>query len=417
MKVKFDVSTTFDKHFDNNTKILISQGGGRSGKTYSIIQILILEALQNNNFIISIVAENMPFLKRGAIRDFIQIMQSSGLYEDRRWNKTDSVYKFPSGSIIEFFSVENPGRALGSARDRLFVNECNNVHFETAFQLIARTRGKVYLDYNPTGEFWVQEEIINNKQFRNQYELIITTYKDNEFLDKSIIELMLARASKDRNYKRVYVDGQMGVAEGLIYGNYKLIDHIPDDVINRSNIQYFSLDFGYSNDPSSLNSIYVLGDSKQPVKDVYVDEIVYQNELTNRQLSKYIKNNLTKNNYRTVADSAEPKSIDEIFSYGVNIEGIKKGPDSLAYGIGLLQQANIYVTKNSLNTIKELRNYKWATDRYGRPMKDSKGRTLPIDLWNHSLDGIRYVCMYVNDQKFNYRDVPRGRTTKGLVAV
>ena len=417
MDVTIDITTSFKKHLETKKKIVISQGGGRSGKTYSICQILILYALQNPLTITSVVAENMPFIKRGALRDFLKIMQTSGLYNDRSWNRTESIYRFPNGSIIEFFSVENPGRALGSARDCLFINECNNVHFETAFQLIARTKDRVFLDYNPTGEFWVQEEIIGNEAFKNQYELIITTYKDNEFLEQSIIDTMLARAAKDHNYERVYIRGEMGVVEGLIYPNFKLIDSIPQEVIDRAKMQYFSLDFGYSDDPASICNIYVEGDSKQPVKDVYIDEILYDTGISNRKLARVIQEFVVKQNYRTIADSAEPKSIDEIFGYGVNIEGIKKGPDSLSYGIELLQQANLYVTKTSLNTIKEFRNYKWATDRYGRPMKDAKGRALPIDIWNHSLDGIRYVGMHVNDKKFNYRDVPRNKGHRGLVPV
>ncbi len=418
MEINLDITTAFKKHYECKKKIVISQGGGRSGKTISITQILILEALQTPNSIISIVAENMPFLKRGAIRDFIQIMQTSGLWDDNRWNKTESIYRFPTGSIIEFFSVENPGRALGSARDFLFINECNNVPYETAFQLIARTRKRTYLDYNPTGEFWVQEEIMQNPDFDGEYELIISTYKDNEFLEESIIKTMIARGNKDPNYKRVYIDDEMGVAEGLVIPTIKLIDYIPEEIYDKAKMQYLSLDFGYSNDPSSINEVFILGDHKQPVIDIYVDEVAYQTELSNKNLTSIIKDRILKDNYKVIADSSEPKSIAEIESYGVNIYAIEKPQGSVNYGISLLQLANIYVTKNSINTIKEFRNYKWAKDRQGRPVKDSKGRPQPIDLWNHSIDGIRYVAMYHNDQKYQYRDVPRpGIGRRGLIPV
>jgi len=416
MDVNFDVTTAFDKHQQANKKIVISQGGGRSGKTYSIIQVLIIKSLLNENKVVSVVAENMPFLKRGALRDFKTIMIKTGLWDDKCWNKTDSIYKFPTGTIMEFFSVENPGRAIGSARDYLFINEGNNLAYETAFQLIARTREQVYIDFNPTGEFWVQEEIMQNPDFEGEYELIVSTYKDNEFLEKSIINTMIARGNKDPNYKRVYIDGEMGVAEGLVIPTINLIDHIPEEIYDKVKIQYISLDFGYSNDPSSINEVYILGDHKQPVIDIYVDEVAYQTELSNKNLTSIIKDKILKDNYKVIADSSEPKSIAEIESYGVNIHGIEKPQGSVNYGISLLQGANIYITKNSTNTIKEFRNYKWAKDRQGKPVKDSKGRPQPIDLWNHSIDGIRYVAMFHNGKKFEYRDIPRSRR-KGLIPV
>lgn len=421
MNFEFDVTTNFDKHYKSKTKIIISQGGGRSGKTYAILQCLILKALREKNVVISVVAENMPFIKRGALRDFKLIMISAGLWNDKNFNKTESIYTFFTGSVIEFFSVETTSRALGSARDYLFINECNNVKYETTFQLMARTKKQIYLDFNPLDEFYVHTEIIQNKEFSGQWEFIQTTFYGNEMLDETIKQTMLARAAKDDNYKRVYIDGEIGKQEGLIITNYKLIDDIPQDIKKKANVQYFGLDWGYSNDPASLNEIYVFGDSKQPVQDIYINEIFYEPKLMNKTITTKIKENIIKPNYKIVADNSEPKSIDEIFSYGVNIIGVEKGAGSIQYGLNLLKQANIYITKSSYNTIKEFRNYKWATNKHGEPLKDSKGNAIPIDLWNHSIDNIRYVAMHVNDLKFQYRTVPRNtpnrNTRSGLVPI
>lgn len=419
MNIEFPITTAFEKHQKAKTKIVISQGGGRSGKTFSILQLLILYCLSNNDKIVSVVAENIPFLKRGALRDFQNIMTTSGLWTQRRFNKSDNIYRFHTGSIMEFFSVESPGRALGSARDVLFINEGNHIHYETAFQLMARTRIKTYIDFNPTFEFWVHEEILNNKFFEDEFEIVKTTYKDNEELEKAIIDLMIARGKKDINYRRVYIEGELGSVEGVIFPNFKLINFIDDEIRDKAKQQYLSLDFGYSKDPAAICSVYILGDEKKPVVDIYVDEVLFETGYNNIQLAKVIKQNIQKNNYKVIADSSEPKSIDEIYSRGLNILPADKGPDSINYGINLMKDANIYVTKQSINLIKELRNYKWATDRYGRPQKDAKGRPVPVDIWNHCIDGIRYVCGHHHNLKFEYRDVPRrgGQSRRGLVPV
>ncbi len=419
MDLNIDVTSNFRKHFEAKRKIVISQGGARSGKTYSILQCLIIKALSQKNLVISVVAENLPVIKRGALRDFKDILTKAGLYKQQRFNKSDGVYKFENGSIVEFFSIENPTRALGSARDVLFVNECNNVAYETVFQLMARTRKQIYLDFNPVSEFWVHTEIMNNDAFKGDWDFIKTTFKGNEYLDESIKKTLLARAEKDENFKRVYIDGELGNVEGLIYPNYKLINAIPDQVKLRSK-QYFGLDWGYSEDPLSLNEIYIIGNNEQPVIDIYVNELVYQSKLQNRQISTQIKKHINSNkNYIVIADSSEPKSIDELFSYSINIEGVTKGAGSINYGINLLKQANIYITKQSFNTIKEIRNYKYSEDRGGKVKRDAKGNPIPIDLFNHSLDNIRYVAMYVNDQKFQYKRLrrPSIKEKSGLIAI
>jgi len=341
----------------------------------------------------------MPFLKRGAINDFKKIMMSSGLWDLGKYNKTDNIFTFPKGSVIEFFSAENYGVALGAERDILFINECNNLPYETAFHLIGRTVGKIYLDFNPVSEFWVHTEIMDNSEFEGMWDFIKTTFIGNEELDESIKKTMLARAAKDPNYKRVYVDGELGKQEGIVIPDFTLIDEIPENIRNKK-MQYFGLDFGWSPDPTALSEIYIVGDVETPVKEIYINEILYENEIHNKKTAQTILDN-AKSNYLTIADWAEPKSIDEIFSYGVNIIGATS--KDINYGLGLIQSANVYITKNSVNTIKEFRNYKYATDRYGKLIKDSKNRPIPIDNWNHSIDEIRYVTLYVDGLKYQYK--------------
>lgn len=406
MNINLKVTSNFQKHFKTTKKIVISQGGGRSGKTYSILQLLIIKAMTEKKIIISVVGENMPFVKRGVIRDFRNIMIESSLWDDSRFNKTESVYKFITGSIIEFFSVENYGRALGSARDYLFINECNNIQYETCFQLMARTRKQTYLDFNPVDKFWVHSEIIENKEFEGQFEFIKTTFIGNEMLDESIKQMMLARAAKDENYKRVYVLGEVGKIEGLIFKDYELIDNIPNNIILNCQ-QYFGLDWGWSNDPSSIINVFITSTSEQRVKDIYIDELYYETQTHNRELANIIKSNIEKVDYEVIADSSEPKSIDELYNYGINIFAADKPSGSVNFGIELMQQANIYVTKRSVNTIKELRNYKWAVDKNGNVIKNSKGKPVPIDNYNHSLDAIRYVAIHHMNKINQYHDIPK----------
>lgn len=414
MDIDLELTTTAQLHYEapSDKFFVISQGSGRSGKTYGILQCIILHALENpyKNLVYSVVAETHPFLRRGAMRDFENIMIQAGLWRRDKWNKTEATYEL-LGNTIEFFSVDNMGKALGSARDWLFINEANNIIYEIAFQLIARTRKRCYVDYNPISEFWVHEEILDNPEFKDKCFFLKTTFATNEKLDKAIKDNMLARAAKDPNYKRIYVDGEMGMQEGTVYPHYKVIDTIPDEILSLK--QFIGLDFGFTNDESSINEVYIVGNRQTPVQKIYVNELLYQRGCSNKHLTSIIKN-YRQPNYLVVADSAEPKSISEIYSYGVNIDGVEKPPDSKNFGIELLKQAEFYVTKNSINTIKELRNYTYAKNRYGQPLKDRHGRAIPVDLWDHSLDNIRYCAYYHYNTFQQFKAIPK-RNNSGLI--
>jgi len=368
--------------YDRNLDVLLdyrmryadNQGGTGSTKTYSLLQLFITIAHEAENKILSIVSETVPHLKRGAMRDFFDILQKDGVYNPLKHNKTDFTYKV-NNNIIEFFAVDSMGKAKGARRDYLFINECNNVPYPIADQLMIRTRKKIFLDYNPDREFWVHNEI----RPKANCQVVQSTYKDNPYLEKEIVEDIESRRG-DNNWWRVYGLGEIGSLEGLVYTSFEQIDKFPVDENGNYSVKhlFYGLDFGYSNHPTSLLRIGVTGDN------VYIDELVYEKKLTNANIcERFIEHDINKND-PIWADSAEPKSIQEIFEYGFNIDAAVKGADSIKNGIDILKRYNLHVTKSSLNTIKEFRNYTWDENKEGERLDK------PIDAFNHSMDALRY---------------------------
>jgi len=317
--------------------------------------------------ITSICSESIPHLKRGAVRDFKNIMQSHHYWKDSLWNATDSIYTFETGSQIEFFSTDNGDKLRGARRDRLFINEANNVTFEAFEQLEIRTKDFVFLDWNPSNEFWYYTELRGK---REDVEEITLTYKDNEALDKQIVDSLEQRKNR-KGWWQVYGLGQLGEVEGKIYKDWQIIDEVPHE----ARLERYGLDFGYTNDPTSIVAIYYYNGG-------YIfDELTYQKGLSNKQIADILQSHPTA---LVVADSAEPKSIDEIQSYGVSIVGAEKGKDSIVNGVQLVQAQRISMTKKSINVIREFRNYLWVTDRDGKVINEPEGG------FDHSMDAIRY---------------------------
>ena len=315
----------------------------------------------------SICSESVPHLRRGAIRDFKNIMQTHKYWDDKLWNQTDSIYTFETGSQIEFFSTDNGDKLRGARRDRLFINEANNVTFEAFEQLEIRTNNFIFLDWNPSNEFWYYTEV---KGKRDDVEEITLTYKDNEALDQQIVNSLEQRMDR-KSWWQVYGLGQLGVVEGRIYKDWNIVDEIPHE----ARLERFGLDFGYSNDPTAIVAIYYYNGG------YILDEITFQKGLSNKQIADILKNHDTA---LVIADSAEPKSIDEIASYGISIAGAEKGKDSIVHGIALVQAQRISMTKRSVNIIKEYRNYLWLTDKNGKILNEPDGG------FDHSMDAIRY---------------------------
>lgn len=374
--MSFQKTTAQSKIAKLRKRIRIVQGGTSSSKTFSIIPLLISYAIENPMSEISIVSESIPHLKRGAIKDFQKIMILCDLYRDEQFNKSDLKYRFKNGSYIEFFSVDQPDKLRGARRDILFVNECNNIDFESYQQLSVRTKKFIYLDYNPTSEFWVHTELIND----SDSDFVILTYKDNEALDPAIVREIEKAKEKAKtssywaNWWQVYGEGKIGSLEGVVFSNWEIIDTIPSE----ANLIGFGLDFGYTNDPTSLVAILEYNNK------IIVDERIYATGLLNSDIIRLMNHD---KRFPIYADSAEPKSIEEIRRAGFNIKPVSKGADSISYGIAILQEKDLLITKSSTNLIKELRAYSWDTDKTGKRLNK------PIDDFNHAIDAMRYFAM------------------------
>jgi phage terminase large subunit len=379
----FQRTTAINKILALKKRIKIVQGGTSAGKTYGILPILIDRAAKTPNTEISVVAESIPHLRRGALRDFLKIMKSINRFVDDRYNKTLLKYEFANGSFIEFFSADDSSKLRGGRRSILYINECNSVSFESFNELSIRTKDEVFLDYNPTAEFWVQTEL----EGQEDAEKIILTYKDNEALDKGIIDQIEKNIKKAetsnywRNWVNVYVNGVIGRLEGIVFSNWQTIDTIP----NEARLIGIGIDFGYTNDPTSIIEVYKMNETR------ILNEVTYQTGLLNSDIAKILPRDVP-----VYADSAEPKSIADIQRYGITIKGVTKGRDSINYGIDVMQRENYLVTSQSTNLIKELRSYCWDTDKTGKRLNK------PISMYDHAIDAVRYHEMETLGMNKNY---------------
>jgi len=365
----FVITTSTIKVSKLKKRIRAIQGGTSAGKTIAVLQVLIDLAQRDKvPTTTSVVSESFPHLKRGAIKDFLSILEQHNYYKEERWNKTDFTYTFETGSKIEFFSVDQPSKVRGPRRERLFMNECNNTSYESFDQLEVRTKELIFLDWNPTNDFWYYEHVAK----RDDVDFVILTYKDNEALDEAIVRSIEQRKG-NKSWWTVYGEGQLGEVEGKIYKGWEIIDTIPQ----YARLERRGIDFGYSNDPTAIIDIYYYNGG------YIVDEIMYQKGVSNKQIADTLLN--LEQQCLVIADSAEPKSIDEIRMYGINILPAVKGQGSVVNGIQFIQDQKMFITKRSINTIKEYRNYMWKTDKDGRILN------IPDDMWNHSLDAIRYA--------------------------
>lgn len=365
----FKKVTATKKIFSLKKRVRGVSGGTSASKTISILLWLIKYCQTYNNSLASVVSETLPHLKRGAIRDFLTIMQEHNYFEDARWNKTDFTYTFATGTKLEFFSADQPGKVRGPRRDILFINEANNISYETYTQLEIRTNKVIWLDWNPVSEFWWYTDVLPH----NDVDFITLTYRDNEALEPAIIQAIESR-KHNKNWYLVYGEGQLGEAEGRIYTGWNLMDDIPHE----ARLERRGMDFGYTNDPSAVVAVYYYNGG------YILDEELYRKGMSNKMIADYL-NNLVSSKTIVVADSAEPKSIDEIKLYGVTILPAQKGKDSVNQGIQYVQGQRISVTKRSVNLLKEYRNYLWEVD------KDGKTLNVPEQGMDHALDAVRYA--------------------------
>ncbi len=369
--MSFIYTTAIKKLRTLNSRIRGVPGGTSAGKTFGILPIEIDYCIKNPGTETSIVSESIPHLRRGAYKDFENIMRSTNRWIEGSFNKSLLKYTFQNGSFIEFFSADQPDRLRGARRHRLYINEANNITWEAYMQLAIRTRDVIWIDFNPTNEFWYHTELKGDSDFSE----VVLTYKDNEALSINVVkEIEKAKIKGETsdwwaNWWRVYGLGEDGMLEGVVFSNWKIIDTIPQE----AKLIGLGLDFGYTNDPSALIEVYEYNGKR------ILNEKLYRTGMVNNDLAKFIPRGVI-----CYADSAEPKSIEEIRRTGVMIKGVTKGRDSINFGVQVMQNQEYLVTQSSTNLIKELRNYSWDKDKQGKTLNK------PIDAFNHAIDAVRY---------------------------
>jgi phage terminase large subunit len=367
-------SKVFDKNykaFKGKIRYIINQGGTSSTKTFSILQLLVAICYKQE-VKIDIVGLSVPHLKSGVLNDMPDVCRQFGINFFEHYKETDKVFSFGKGTI-NFLAFDKLGKAHGGRRDILYMNEANHLHYNIVEQLMVRTRQTIFIDYNPTNEFWVHTKLLVEQP--EETLLIRSTYKDNPFLEKAIIDMIEAKKGDgNNNFWRVYGLGELGIAEGLVYDNFEELDFDK----NRFARYYNGVDWGFSNDPFAFVRVAVENDC------LYICDEIYQKKLLNKDSAPLVKS-IIGNEY-VYCDSAEPKSVAEYQNLGVNAISCTKGAGSIETGIKHLQSyRKIYIHPSCPNVLSEFRNYEWKTDKNGDFMAQ------PVDAFNHALDAIRYA--------------------------
>jgi len=369
MQIKVQSNVVFKHLVNSDKKIIINQGGTRSGKTYNILLFIIFYyCLRNNKKIITICRKTFPALRATVLRDFLSILRKYDLYKEEYHNKSSSEYTL-FGNLIEFISLDQPVKVRGRKRELLFINEANELYFEDWQQLLFRTSEKIILDYNPSEEYhWIYDKIIP----REDASFLKTNYLDNPFLEKTLVDEIERLKYTDEQYWQIYGLGEKGISKAIIF-NYYEYNILP----SQAEFIAMGMDFGFTNDPTSLVGVWING------LDLYIKEYLYRNMMTTNDIHNKFKEVVT--NQVIYADSSEPRTIEELRRMGWRIRASLKGRDSVNAGIDLLKRYKIHIHKDSVNAIQEFRNYKWKEDRTG------KLTNIPEDKHNHITDAVRYA--------------------------
>jgi phage terminase large subunit len=384
MELNINTSKTY-RDIEGSKRICILQGGTRSSKSYSALQWILVKALTEPNMVFSIVRKSFPSMRVSIMRDWVGILKGLDIWSDDNWSATEHIYTFDNGSIVEFMSIDSSEKRKGSARDYLFVDEANELSREDWFQLFIRTRKKSIIAYNPS--FGTTNYIFTEIHTHPEADLFISTYKDNPFLEKQLIEEIERLQFINPEYYKIYGLGLPGNNVGTIF-SINIVDAIPDE----AEFVAFGMDYGFSVDPSTLVCVAKLD------RDLYIDELLYKKGMVTSDIIAELKR-LDIGRNEIWGDSAEPRLIEEIYRSGFNIKPVKKGKDSVRLGIDLMQQYRLHVTKRSINTIKEFGEYVWMVDKNGN------FENIPVDYSNHSIDAIRYVVM----ERLNAKKIRAGQ--------
>lgn len=377
MELTLRHSRVYTRNREATTPIIINQGGTGSSKTFSILQLLMVRAL-TEKLHISICSITLPHLKRGALKDWIGILNTAGVYTDAMHNKTDNTFKL-GDSTVEFFSLDMPGKARGPRRDILYINEANLIPMETYRQLELRTKKSIYLDFNPSDEFhWIYDQLLDAN--RSDVTFIKSTYKDNPFLSTQEIAYIERYKEMDENYWKVYGLGERGSSRAAVYTHWQLCDEFPE-----GGEDIYGIDFGWNNQ-SAVTHIKIKDN------EVYARERLYKSQLTNSDLIEILKEVVTNRSSYIYADAAEPQFISEISNAGFNIYPANKDVEK---GIDTVRSRKLFITKDSVNLIKEIKSYKYKEDMNGRVLEE------PVKLNDHLCDALRYaVHTYLTDHQY-----------------
>lgn len=370
-------------------------GGARSGKTYEMIASVVSRALiyQASRHLIARLrfAHAKVSLWLDTLPTIINMM---GLKDVVKWNETDHYLSFPNGSEIWIDGLDDRDRIdkiLGREYATIYFNEMSQIAYPTITTVLTRLaqkiegmKNKAYFDCNPPSkhhwsykQFILGEDPETGEKISNpeHYASLRMNPVDNEEnLPEGYIEDVLEHLPEDK--RRRFLLGEYGDSEGAIFTNWEIIESIPEEIKLHSR-RSPGLDFGFSVDPATLLDIYVNGNK------VYINELFYEKELTNQQIAVKMKHYKVDREL-TQADSAEPKSIHELKMAGCRVIGVQKGADSIRAGIDWLLGKQLYVTRQSVNTIVELQEYVWSQN------KDGNFEPKPIDDYNHAMDALRY---------------------------
>lgn len=351
------------------------QGSGRSSKTYNTMIWIVWKCISTPRTTVSVCRATLPSIKGSVLRDFQDIMQRAGKWNSKDFNKSDLIYAFPNGSWIEFFSCDNEQKLRGRKRKILFVNEANEISFLEWQQLKMRTTELSIIDYNPSfsDEHWICEV---NRDPRTYH--FITTYKDNPFLEQTVIDEIESLKTKNRSLWTIYGLGLQAAVEGLVFSNVSTVDEIPPSKYRR--LRFLGTDWGYSNDPTAIIEVLI----EMETQTLYCDEICYRTAMLSSDIIRELK---AVPPCKVVSESADPRLVQEIYRAGINIHPVDKYKGSVEAGITKMQEFKIVITKRSTNLHKEFRNYTYQQDKEGKWLNQ------PIDAWNHGIDAIRYVVL------------------------
>jgi len=378
-----NTTITFDNLLGAKKRITHHVGGTRSGKTYAILQYLIVKALQEE-VNITVVRRTVPSLKRSVIKDFKEIMLDLGIWNSDAYNISDRVYSFPNGALVSFLNTDDAEKLRGVKSDILFIDEASEQHEEAYFQLSIRTSGEIILAYNPTVSPY---HFLRNM---DEVEIFKTTYKDNPYLPQAMVKEIEGLKKKNPKYYQIYGLGEYTVNEKAVFQNFQIVDDIPiHELVG------FGLDFGYSQDPTALVAVHRHHDM------LYVRELMYDRGLTTQEIISKLKALNIGKSTEIWADSAEPRLIEEIYRSGFNIKPVRKGPDSIRFGLSVLQNFGICVERKSTHLIDELYGYEYITDKNGH-VTDK-----PQDFNNHLIDALRYLAM----SRLSIKQQNRGKYT------